>query len=145
MFVIIGYMVYCVIMRYFFHSAINYMAVIPNIFYVYVSFGAAFVYNQHAFINIDLFYRKFTDRKRAAIDLITSGLFFLFTGILFWFALKFALAALPATRFYWGMLIDPARWPPVVLFPIGVFLLLLSGIARFIGNIMLLITPGGAK
>lgn len=139
-FAIIGYMIGCVILRYFFNSAINYMAIIPNIFYVYVSFGAAHAYNRKAFINVDIIYRKFSLRKRAVIDLITSSLFFLFVLALVWVSGKYALAALPKTRFDWGMIVDPVRWPPIILFPIGLILMLSSGIVRFARNFITLIT-----
>jgi hypothetical protein len=38
------------------------------------------------------------------------------------------------------MIIDPVRWPPVVLFPIGLILLLSSGIVRLARNLITLIT-----
>jgi len=140
MFAIIGNMIVCVILRYFFNSPINYMSIVPNIFYVYVSFGAAYAYNRKAFINVDIIYRKFSVRKQAAIDLITSVLFFLFILALIWVSGKYALQALPKTRFDWGMTIDPVRWPTTVLFPIGLILLLVSGIVRLARNLITLIT-----
>ncbi len=138
MYAIIGYMIACVVLRYFFQSSINFMLIVPNIFYVYVSFGAAYAYNQKAFINVDIIYRKFSVQNRAIIDLITSTLFFLFVLAITWFSGEYALAALPKTRFDWGMIIDPPRWPTTVLFPIGLILLLISGTVQFIRNLVTL-------
>ena len=145
MYAVIGYMIVCVILRYFFNSAINYMSVVPNVFYVYISFGAAYAYNQGAFINVDIIYRKFSVRKRAAVDLITSSLFFLFIFALVWVSGKYAISALSKTKFEWGMIIDPARWPPIILFPIGLILLFISGIVRFARNLVILMIDKEAK
>jgi TRAP-type C4-dicarboxylate transport system permease small subunit len=140
MFATIGYMIACIILRYFFASSINYMSYIPNIFFIYVSFGAAYAYNRKAFINVDIIYRRFSVRTRAAIDLSTSLLFFLFVLALLRGAADYALPLLPKTKFDWGMLIDPARWPTTVLFPVGLILLLVSGAVHFTRNILTLIT-----
>lgn len=137
---IIGYMCASVILRYFFKSPINYLSIVPNIFFVYISLGAAYAFHQKAFINVDIIYRTLPVRKRAAIDLITSSLFFLFIVALIWVSGGYALEALPKTRFSFDMLIDPARWPTTIIFPIGLILLLMEGIVRFARDLITLIT-----
>ena len=138
-------MIGCVILRYFFGSAINFMLIVPNIFYVYVSLGAAYAYNRKAFINVDIIYRKFSIRNRAIIDLITSGLFFLFLLALVWVSVEYALLALPRTKVDLSVLIDPARWPVTVIFPIGLILLLASGIVRVVRNVLTIISGDEKK
>ena len=136
---IIGYMMASVIVRYYFHGSINYLAIVPNIFFIYVCLGAAYAYNQKSFIIVDILYRKFSARKRAAIDIFTSALFFIFILALLQASGGFALPALAVFKFDLGMLIDPARWPITIIFPIGPILLLVAGTVRFIRNIIILV------
>lgn len=136
---IIGYMMASVILRYFFKSPTDYLTIVPKIFFIYVCLGAAYAYNQKSFIIVDILYRKFSARKRAAIDLFTSVLFFIFVLALLQVSGGFALPALAKFNFDLGMLIDPARWPITIIFPVGPILLLVAGTVRFIRNIIILV------
>ncbi len=139
MLAIIGYMIAAAIMRYWFHIGINYLTVVPNLFFVYVCLGAAYAYNQRAFVSVDIFYRRFSPRKRAALDLFTSIFLFIFVIALIQTSSMFALPALAKFKFDFTMLFDPARWPTVIIFPAGPILLLIAGALRFIRNVMVLL------
>jgi TRAP-type mannitol/chloroaromatic compound transport system permease small subunit len=136
---IIGYMIASVIVRYFLHGNIPYLTIVPNIFYVYICFGAAYAYNQKAFMIVDVLYNLFKPRQRALVDLITSFFFFIFIGALLQVSSGYALKALAGYHFNIAILIDPTRWPTTILFPLGPLLLLISGSVRLIRNILLLI------
>lgn len=136
---IIGYMIASVIVRYFLHGSIPYLSIIPNIFYVYVCLGAAYAYNQRSFMIVDVIYNLFKPRQRALVDLITSFFFFLFVGALLQVSGGYALAALANYNFNPAILIDPARWPITIIFPLGPLLLLIAGSIRLIRNIIVLI------
>ena len=136
---IIGYMIVSATIRYVFHGAINYLGIVPNIFFVYVCLGAAYAYNQKAFMVVDIFYRRFSPRVRAVIDLGTSVMFFIFTAVLIQVSSRFVLPALANFKFDPGMLIAPDRWPITIIFPLGPILILIAGTVRVIRNILILI------
>jgi TRAP-type mannitol/chloroaromatic compound transport system permease small subunit len=136
---IIGYMIASVVVRYFLHGSIPYLSIVPNIFYVYVCLGAAYAYNQKSFIIVDIIYNRFSIRKRAAIDLLTSVFFFLFVGALLQVSGGYALTALDKFKFDPAILIEPARWPITIIFPLGPFLLLVAGSVRLIRNIIIVV------
>ncbi len=136
---IIGYMIASVIIRYFLHGSIPYLSIIPNIFYVYVCLGAAYAYNQRSFMIVDVLYNRFTLRQKAVLDLLTSFFFFLFLGSLLYVSAGYAFPAMQKFKFDLAILIDPARWPITIIFPLGPLLLLIAGFTRFIRNVVILI------
>ena len=140
MVVIIGYMVASAVVRYFFHDTINYLSVVPNIFFVYVCLGAAYAYNQRAFVVVDILYRRFPLRVRAALDITTSFLFFTFMFTLLQVASIFALPELAKFTFNPAILIAPDKWPITIIFPVGPILMIIAGSVRFLRNVLILIT-----
>jgi TRAP-type mannitol/chloroaromatic compound transport system permease small subunit len=140
MVVIIGYMVASAIVRYFFHSSINYLSVVPNIFFVYVCLGAAYAYNQRAFVVVDILYRRFPLRVRAALDITTSFLFFTFMWTLLQVSGSFAGPELDKFKFTPAILIAPDKWPITIIFPIGPILMIIAGSVRLLRNIIILVT-----
>lgn len=136
---IIGYMIAATVMRYWFDYPINYLSAVPNMFFVYVCLGAAYAYNQRAFVSVDIFYRRFSARKRAAIDLFTSVFLFIFVFALIQSSSIFVLPALATFKLDLTLIYQPARWPVTILFPTGPILLLISGTIRVIRNVMILL------
>ena len=133
-------MVASAFVRYYLHGTINYLGIVPNMFFVYVCLGAAYAYNQRAFVTVDIFYRRFSVRIRAALDLVTSLLFFTFMIVLLQVSQGFALPALAKFNFDPMILISPDRWPITILFPLGPILMLVAGSVRFIRNLLILIS-----
>jgi TRAP-type mannitol/chloroaromatic compound transport system permease small subunit len=140
MIAIIGYMVASAFVRYFLHDTINYLSIVPNIFFAYVCLGAAYAYNQRAFITVDILYRRFPLRVRAALDIFTSFLFFVFMLTLLRISGIFALPELDKFKFSPAILIAPDRWPINIIFPIGPIFMLVSGSVRLMRNILVIIT-----
>ena len=137
---IVMVMVASAFVRYYLHGTINYLGIVPNMFFVYVCLGAAYAYNQRAFVTVDIFYRRFSVRIRAALDLVTSLLFFTFMIVLLQVSKGFALPALAKFNFDPMILISPDRWPITILFPLGPILMLVAGSVRFIRNLLILIS-----
>jgi TRAP-type mannitol/chloroaromatic compound transport system permease small subunit len=91
-------------------------------------------YKQH--VAVDLFYERFTARKKAIVDIITFIFFLGFFCVVFlWEGIIFAATS-------WGMLErTPSAFnfyvfPAKTLLPVGAFLLLLQGLTDFIKNIV---------
>lgn len=140
MIAIIGYMVAATVVRYFFHTPLNYLSIVPNIFSTYVCLGAAYAYNQRAFVTVDIFYRRFPLRVRAALDILTSFLFFVFMLTLLQVSGIFALPELAKFNFTPAILIAPERWPVTIIFPIGPIFMLVAGSVRLMRNLVILVT-----
>lgn len=97
--------------------------------------AGAYILLHGGHVNMDLVYARLSPRKRAIIDLVTSLLFFFFCGVLLWKGWIMAsksLAILEHSGSFWN--------PPVYLvkltIPLGAFLLILQGIAKFVRDLM---------
>ncbi len=103
--------------------------------------GGAFVQLSGAHVRVDIFYRLWSPRLRAIIDLVTAPVFFLGLGLMFWVGAEWAGQGikLGATS---GSPWNPIIWPVRLLIPLGSFLLLLQGLATFIRDIGIARTGG---
>lgn len=134
----IGVVIWNVVMRYVFNSvaAWQHISVIGKLLPVYVVLGGAYALLTKAHINVDIFYRRFPLRMRGIIDLVTSILFFFFCIALLWRAVgssvSLPLWQTPFPPFSSGLFI--------LAVPIGAFLLLLQGLAKFIRDLIIAIT-----
>lgn len=105
----------------------------------YVVLGACYVLRHNAHVNLDLVYRRLTFRKQAIMDSITYSLFFVYTIVILWYAIPWAWKSImiqEVSREVWPAPI----WVVKGIIPIGVFLLLLQGISRYIRSIYTAIT-----
>lgn len=106
-----------------------------------VILGAGYCLLHNAHVGVDVLVLRFSPRKRAIIDLIT-GLFFVFAiGVLLWKTASAAWASLQireAYSSYW----EPPIYPFKMLMVVGILLLLLQGIAKFIRDLGVVIYPG---
>jgi TRAP-type mannitol/chloroaromatic compound transport system permease small subunit len=92
----------------------------------------------------DVFVVKLSPRTRAVINLFTSVLFFLSIGLLLWGGTSQALESL-AEREESGTIFRGPIYIVKMTWPIGVFLLLLQGAAKFIRDLMTVIKPKGGE
>jgi TRAP-type mannitol/chloroaromatic compound transport system permease small subunit len=82
-------------------------------------------------VNMDLIYKRLSPRGKAVLDLCTSTLFFLFCFGLLWFSVRWVATSINiGERLPSGF--APPLWPIKLFLPLGTFLLLLQGIAKFI-------------
>jgi TRAP-type mannitol/chloroaromatic compound transport system permease small subunit len=85
-------------------------------------------------VAMDIFASRFSLRVRAVIALVTSLLFFFSIGLLLW---QSGVAGWESflMREQLNSIWSPPLYPLKILWPIGVFLLLLQGVAKFIRDL----------
>ena len=91
-----------------------------------------------AHISMDLLYGRWSPRTKAIVDVITALLFFFFIGGLFYYGAEYAwdsVTRLQSSGTAW----DPPLYPFKLMIPISAFLLLLSGVAKFIRDLNMVI------
>lgn len=136
---LIGFETYEVISRYVFGRPTIWITELSAmIFGALILLGGGYTMYQGSMANMDIVYMKFSERGRAIIDSITFLFFVMFIGVLF---CKGGYMA-------WKSLIDlehdSTEWaPPLYYFkmtlPVGAFLLLLQGFAKFLKDIIIVI------
>jgi TRAP-type mannitol/chloroaromatic compound transport system permease small subunit len=98
--------------------------------------GAAYALLRQAHIRTDLFYAKWSDRRKGLVD-ATMYLLFFFPGMFFFF-----LAGWDATHHSWsiGETSEASAWRPILypfktVLPVTAALLLLQGISEFLKSV----------
>jgi len=97
--------------------------------------GYTLLYQEH--VTMDIVYKRLSVRKRAVVDLFTAIIFFLFAGAMLWKGAEFAWSSILSRETY-GQLWNPIIYPFKIMIPVGAFLILLQGLAKFIRDFMLL-------
>lgn len=100
--------------------------------------GGAYTLLHRRHIYVDAVYARFSLRIRAIIDLVTFPFFFLFVGILLWAGADRAWAAI-LIRETSGSPWNPPIYPIFLAIPLGAFLILLQGLAKFIRDLSIAI------
>jgi TRAP-type mannitol/chloroaromatic compound transport system permease small subunit len=91
--------------------------------------GYALLYDKHPLI--DVVVTRFPPQRRALVDLITGLIFLLTFVLLLWKSMQFgwmSFSQREALNSYWA----PPIFQIKMLLPVGIFLLLIQGIAKFI-------------
>jgi TRAP-type mannitol/chloroaromatic compound transport system permease small subunit len=113
-------------------------------------FGATFVLGGAnalklgAHVTVDIVWTRLTPRQRAIVDLVTSVFFFIYVLILIWKGWDVALRCFllnEHTDSAWA----PIRWPVKMLIPVGAFLILIQGLAKYTRDFRRAIGKGGAQ
>ena len=124
--------VYAVVMRYVFNAP-RIWGLELTIYLCAATYmiGGAYALLYGAHVKVDIFYRRWTPRVRAIVDMITALFFFAGVGLMLWVGAEWTAKAIikGATS---GSIWDPIIWPMRLLIPLGSFLLLLQGVAKFI-------------
>ncbi len=137
---IIGVMMWSVFMRYFFHMANRYeMLASMKFLPIYVALGGAYTLLHRAHVNTDIIYGRLSLRARSIADLITAVFFFTFMVMILWFAVPNAIQTVERLQFSIASF-SPINWPELLLVAIGMLLLFLQGLAKFVRDIMTAIT-----
>jgi TRAP-type mannitol/chloroaromatic compound transport system permease small subunit len=133
-------MSYETILRYGFHAPTTWASDLSWITCgIYFLIGGAYTLRHNGHINMDVIYKRFSPRIRAIIDLFTSIVFFAFCYAIIYYAVPFALRSIS---------IQESTLPPSLLpmyftkaaIPIGVILLALQGLSKFIKDFRIAIT-----
>ncbi len=96
--------------------------------------GGAYTLLQDGHVKVDIIYAQFKPRTRAILDMITFTLFCAFCGTLLWQGVKLfwsSFQVLETTVTPWG---GPV-WLFKLTIPVGAFLILLQGLAKFIRDL----------
>ena len=101
--------------------------------------GGAYVLRHGAHVNMDILYGRLSPRRRAIVDLITSSLFFLFCGVLLWQGIDYAWHSFSVGETTGSTWAPPEGFIKMTI-PIGAFLIILQGLAKFIRDFMTAVT-----
>jgi len=131
---------YNVTARYAFNEATVWADEIATyIFGASAALAGAYVLKYGGHVRMDVLYNVLSSRKRAIIDAITSGAFFLFIVIFVWVSGNRAiLGTLRLERS--GSVFNSPYWPFLWVLPIGAGLMGIQGIAKFVRNCYFAIT-----
>ena len=133
-------LVYEIVARHLFNAPTIWAhGTVQRVFAAYYILGGAYVLRYKAHVNMDVIYNRFSLRTRAILDLITAPLFFAFCGVILWYGANFAWESL--------VRLEPCETPfraplyPVkLMLPLGAFLILLQGLAKFSRDLVTAIT-----
>lgn len=105
------------------------------LFGIYAVLSGGYIMAHGGHVNVDILHARLPPRARAAIDVFTSFLFFVFVGALLYFGSALAWESISFwehSQSAW----DPPIWPVKLAIPIGAGLLLLQGIVKLLQDIM---------
>jgi TRAP-type mannitol/chloroaromatic compound transport system permease small subunit len=130
---------YEVVARYIFNHSTNWAnETSAMVFGAYIILGGAYTLSIGGHVNMDLIYQRFSPRKKALVDIITFLFFALFCVVLVWKGGDRAWYALKNME-HSGTLWNPPIYPIKLVLPIGAFLLLLQGVAKFVRDAVTLV------
>ena len=132
-------MIWEIVLRYFFNAPSLWAYEISLFLYGgYIALGGAYTYLTGGHVNVDIIWVRLSPRRRALLDILTSGFAFLFLGVLFWASLNITISAWEigeTTMTHWG----PIYYPLRTTLPVACFLFLMQVVAKLIRDIAILI------
>lgn len=132
---LVGVILYEIFFRYALNSPTIWAHEVSQMIYgAYVILLGGFLQQRDGHVNVEILYLKFKPRTRAVINLFTWILFFIFCGTLMIKGGKmawdsFMFRETDATSF------APPVYPIKMMIPLGAFLLLLQGLAKYVRDI----------
>jgi TRAP-type mannitol/chloroaromatic compound transport system permease small subunit len=109
----------------------------------YILLGGGYALMLKGHVNMGLIYDQVSERKRAVLDLVTAGVFFLFIAIIVWSGFERSIAGFltneKAIR-HWE---EAIIWPFYFTLPIGGILIGLAGINKLIRDLYMAIKGRG--
>lgn len=104
-------------------------------FYTALAGGYVMLYSAH--VNVEIFYERFSPRKKSLVNILTSVCFFSVIITLIWKSGYAAWESWDAKEESFSLLASPI-YPSKMIIPIGATLFLLQGIAKLIRDIIML-------
>lgn len=129
-----------VVLRYFFQSpTIWARELVALLFGPFWLLTGAYLLSTDEHVRMDLLFHNFSRRKKAVFDLFTFTLFFFYIGSMGFYAWKdwwscYTMAE--HSRSVWG----PVLWPFKLGIPVGICLLLIAALAKYIRDLYVAIT-----
>jgi TRAP-type mannitol/chloroaromatic compound transport system permease small subunit len=140
MVLVIGIFIWSIVHRYVFHLATTWnIMTVGKVFFVYIILGAAYTLYTRAHVNVSILYGRFSLRVRSIVDLVTFTFFLSFCILLIWMAVETMFLESHYFRLSLKSLLPP-HWPATLVAPVGIFLLLLQGLAKFIRDLIIAVT-----
>jgi len=132
---VIGFIIYEILMRYVFHLPTLWVSesMVFGAGLTYV-LGAAWALQDNRHVKIDLIYGRLKPRQRAVMDSFTFVFFALYLGVFLWATIEYSrrsVSVLETSGSAW----DPPVYPIKLALAVGVVLMLLQGIAKFIRDL----------
>ncbi|SDP66936.1 TRAP transporter small permease subunit [Desulforhopalus singaporensis] len=103
-------------------------------------FGGAYALNHNSFVKLDLFYARFSERKKAICDIITVVYTFLFVGVLVWKGYQAAMLSIKLKQVTPTGVPIPI-YPIKTIIPIAGVLVLLVVIKKLVNDILIVMSP----
>ena len=106
-------------------------------FGVYGVIAGGWLLAERGHVNVDIFYGRFSVKRKALVDVCTSLLFFLFLAVLIWQGSSMAWESamkLETSQSIW----NPQVWPVKLAVPVAGVLVLLQGIIRLVSDVRVL-------
>ena len=127
-----------VILRYFFNAPTVWANELAQmLFGAYAILAGGYILRTGGHVNVDILYSRLSRKKKAALDIITSILFFLFSGMLLIYGGSLAwdsLSRFEHSQSAW----NPPLYPAKLMIPIAALLLMLQGLAKLMRDILIL-------
>jgi len=127
-----------VVLRYFFNSPTVWANELAQmLFGAYAILAGGYILRIGGHVNVDILYSRLSRKSRAALDIVTSLLFFLFCGMLLIYGGSLAwdsLSRFEHSQSAW----NPPLYPAKLMIPLASFLLMLQGLAKLIRDILIL-------
>ena len=108
------------------------------VFGFYAVIGGGYLLAERAHVNVDIFYGRFSRKRKALVDVATSVLFFLFVAVLLYQSSSMAYESvekLETSQSIW----HPQIWPVKVAIPVAGVLILLQGLVRLWSDVRVLL------
>ena len=127
-----------VILRYFFNSPTVWANELAQmLFGAYAILAGGYILRTGGHVNVDILYSRLSKKTRAILDIGTSILFFLFSGMLLIYGGSLAwdsLSRFEHSQSAW----NPPLYPAKLMIPFAAILLMLQGLAKLIRDILIL-------
>jgi TRAP-type mannitol/chloroaromatic compound transport system permease small subunit len=138
--IVVVFVIYEIIMRHFFHLPTLWVSE-SMVFGCGVTYvlGAAWALKENRHVRIDLVYGRLNPRQRAVMDAVTFAFFALYLSVFLWATTKYAWRSVLLGETS-GSPWNPPVYPIKVALAVGVTLLILQGIAKFVRDLHFAIT-----
>ena len=127
-----------VVLRYFFNSPTVWANELAQLLFgAYAILAGGYILRTGGHVNVDILYARLPRKTRAALDIFTSLLFFLFCGMLLIYGGSLAwdsLSRFEHSQSAW----NPPLYPAKLMIPLAAILIMLQGLAKLIRDILIL-------
>lgn len=102
--------------------------------------GASYTYLKDSHTRVDLFYSKLSEKGQAIMDVVCALiLFFPLITVMFFLSVEWAIKALKVNEVMFNSFWYPPAAPYRIVFALGLFMLILQGLAKFVRDVYFII------